>query len=82
VVIQATGRPVAGRRDVDERGVAGPEKMLAFRKSLEDSRQVLYHFFAHEKAFKDERGRHLWAGPTSGRPTRRARPWCCLLEYL
>ncbi|MGI8426825.1 MAG: tetratricopeptide repeat protein [Actinomycetota bacterium] len=42
---------------------AGPQlqKVLAFRKSLEDSRQVLYRFFADEKAFTTEVDRHLRA---------------------
>ncbi|MDQ3583719.1 MAG: tetratricopeptide repeat protein, partial [Pseudomonadota bacterium] len=42
---------------------AGPqlEKVLAFRKSLEDSRQVLYRFFEDEKAFKAEVDKHLRA---------------------
>jgi branched-chain amino acid transport system permease protein len=37
------------------------EKVLAFRKSLEDSRQVLYRLFADEKAFAAEVDRHLRA---------------------
>jgi hypothetical protein len=39
----------------------GPQlqKVLDFRKSLEDSRQVLYHGFANEAEFKAEVDRHL-----------------------
>ncbi len=42
---------------------AGPQlqKVLAFRKSLEESRQVLSHGFANEAEFKAEVGRHLRA---------------------
>ena len=58
---------------------AGPQlqKVLDFRKSLEESRQVLYHGFANEAEFKAEVDRHLRAfakGPTSlnrKSPTRR-----------
>ncbi len=35
--------------------------MLDFRKSLEESRQVLYHGFANEAEFKAEVDRHLRA---------------------
>ncbi len=52
-------------KHVDPASMADPgrelTKILAFRKSLEDSRQVLYRFFADEKAFKDEVDRHLRA---------------------
>jgi tetratricopeptide (TPR) repeat protein len=37
------------------------KEMLAFRKSLEDSRHVLYRFFADEKTFTGEVDRHLRA---------------------
>lgn len=42
---------------------AGPQlqKVLDFRKSLEESRQVLYHRFANEAEFKAEVDRHLRA---------------------
>ena len=42
---------------------AGPQlqKVLDFRKSLEESRQVLYHGFANEAEFKAEVDRHLRA---------------------
>ena len=42
---------------------AGPQlqKVLDFRKSLEESRQVLYHGFATEAEFKAEVDRHLRA---------------------
>jgi len=50
---------------VDPASIADPgphlEKVLAFRKSLEDSRQVLYRIFADEKAFTAEVDRHLRA---------------------
>ncbi len=41
----------------------GPQlqKVLDFRKSLEESRQVLYHGFANESEFKAEVDRHLRA---------------------
>jgi CBS domain-containing protein len=41
----------------------GPQllKVLAFRKSLEESRQVLYHLFSDEAGFKKEVDRHLRA---------------------
>jgi hypothetical protein len=41
----------------------GPQlqKVLDFRKSLEESRQVLYHGFANEAEFKAEVDRHLRA---------------------
>ena len=39
----------------------GSKKVLDFRKSLEDSRQVLYHGFANEAEFKAEVDRHLRA---------------------
>ena len=41
----------------------GPQlpKALDFRKSLEESRQVLYHGFAYEIEFKAEVDRHLRA---------------------
>ncbi|MGH8473678.1 MAG: hypothetical protein ACREVJ_14740, partial [Gammaproteobacteria bacterium] len=52
-------------KDVDPASMAdaGPQlqKVLAFRKSLEDSRRVLYRFFADEKAFTNEVHRHLRA---------------------
>ena len=52
-------------KDIDPGQMADPgrqlEKVLAFRKSLEDSRQVLYRFFADEKAFTAEVDRHLRA---------------------
>ena len=52
-------------RDIDPGQMADPgrqlEKVLAFRKSLEVSRQVLYRFFADEKAFTAEVDRHLRA---------------------
>jgi uncharacterized protein DUF4062/tetratricopeptide repeat protein len=49
--------------DPGSMGDPGPQltKVLAFRKSLEDSRQVLYRFFADEKAFTTEVDRHLRA---------------------
>ena len=49
--------------DPDTMADPGPqvEKVLAFRKALEDSRQVLYRFFADEKAFAAEVDRHLRA---------------------
>ena len=37
------------------------KKVLAFRQSLEDSRQVLHRFFADEQEFKVEVNRHLRA---------------------
>ena len=42
---------------------AGPQlqKVLDFRKSLEESRQVLYHGFANEAEFQAEVDRHLRA---------------------
>jgi hypothetical protein len=42
---------------------AGPQlqKVLDFRKSLEESRQVLYHGFSNEAEFKAEVDRHLRA---------------------
>ena len=42
---------------------AGPQlqKVLEFRKSLEDTRQVLYRFFEDEKAFAAEVDKHLRA---------------------
>ncbi|MBA2593112.1 MAG: DUF4062 domain-containing protein [Gammaproteobacteria bacterium] len=65
---------------------AGPqfEKVLAFRKSLEDSRQVLYRFFEDDKAFAAEVNRHLraYAGAISPRPTRRSRRWSCRSNSL
>ncbi len=52
-------------KHVDPGQMADPgrqlEKVLAFRKSLEDSRQVLYRFFEDDKAFKAEVDRHLRA---------------------
>ena len=41
----------------------GPQlqKVLDFRKSLEESRQVVYHGFANEADFKAEVDRHLRA---------------------
>ena len=52
-------------KHVDPGQMADPgpqlQKVLAFRKSLEDSRQVLYRFFADEKAFTAEVDRHLRA---------------------
>ena len=41
----------------------GPQlqKILDFRKSLKESRQVLYHGFANESEFKEEVDRHLRA---------------------
>jgi len=52
-------------KHVDPGQMADPgkqlEKVLAFRKSLEDSRQVLYRIFEDDKAFKDDVGRHLRA---------------------
>ncbi len=37
------------------------QKVLDFRKSLEESRQVVYHGFANEAEFKAEVDRHLRA---------------------
>jgi hypothetical protein len=52
-------------KHVDPGQMADPgpqlQKVLAFRKSLEDSRQVLYRFFADEKEFTAEVDRHLRA---------------------
>jgi len=36
-------------------------KVLAFRKSLEESRKVLYHFFSDDKEFSSEVDKHLRA---------------------
>lgn len=70
-------------KHVDPGQMADPgpqlQKVLAFRRQLEDSRQVLYRSFADEKAFTAEVDRPY--GPTprasSRGPTRRARPWYC-----
>ncbi len=52
-------------KHVDPASMADPgaqlQKVLDFRKSLEDSRQVLYRFFTDEKAFATEVDRHLRA---------------------
>ena len=52
-------------KHVDPGQMANPgpqlQKVLDFRRQLEDSRQVLYRFFADEKAFKVEVDRHLRA---------------------
>jgi tetratricopeptide (TPR) repeat protein len=52
-------------KHVDPLSMADPgpqlQKVLAFRKSLEDTRQVLYRFFADEKAFAAEVDKHLRA---------------------
>ncbi|MGH8590857.1 MAG: tetratricopeptide repeat protein [Gammaproteobacteria bacterium] len=52
-------------KHVDPGQMADPgpqlERVLVFRKSLEDTRQVLYRFFEDEKAFKDDVDRHLRA---------------------
>lgn len=37
------------------------KKVLAFRKSLEESRKVLYHFFSDDKEFSSEVDKHLRA---------------------
>ena len=50
-------------KHVDTASMADPgeqlKKVLAFRKSLEESRKVLYHFFADEKEFCHEVDKHL-----------------------
>ena len=50
-------------KHIDPRQMADPgpqlQKVLAFRKPLEDSRQVFYHLFADEKEFTAEVDRHL-----------------------
>ncbi|MGH2670287.1 MAG: DUF4062 domain-containing protein, partial [bacterium] len=52
-------------KHVDPGQMADPgpqlEKVLAFRKSLEDSRQVLYRFYEDDKAFAAEVNKHLRA---------------------
>ena len=52
-------------RQVDTTSMADPgeqlKKVLAFRKSLEESRKVLYRFFADEKEFGPEVDKHLRA---------------------
>ncbi|MBL8182740.1 MAG: tetratricopeptide repeat protein [Blastocatellia bacterium] len=52
-------------KHIDPASMADPgeqlKKVLAFRKSLEDSRHVLYHGFADENEFKTEVNRHLRA---------------------
>jgi tetratricopeptide (TPR) repeat protein len=52
-------------KHVDTASMADPgeqlKKVLAFRKSLEDSRHVLYRFFADDKEFTAEVNRHLRA---------------------
>ena len=49
------------RIDPAQMADAGPQlaKVLAFRKKLEETRQVLYRPFADDKAFKRELDRHL-----------------------
>lgn len=52
-------------KHVDAASMADPgpqlKKILAFRKSLEESREVLYHFFADEKEFRRAVDKHLRA---------------------
>ncbi len=52
-------------KDVDPVSIAHPDpqlvKVLAFRRQLEDSRQVYYRSFSDETAFKQEIDRHLRA---------------------
>ncbi|MHC4569963.1 MAG: tetratricopeptide repeat protein, partial [Planctomycetota bacterium] len=51
------------RVDAASEADAGPQlkKVMDFRKQLEDTRQVLYHYFDTEQAFVDEIDRHLRA---------------------
>lgn len=52
-------------KHIDPASMADPgpqlQKVLDFRKSLEETRQVLYHGFANEAEFKAEVDRHLRA---------------------
>jgi tetratricopeptide (TPR) repeat protein len=52
-------------KNVDTASMADPgeqlAKVLKFRRELENSRTVLYHFFADEGQFKDEVDKHLRA---------------------
>ena len=52
------GHPTVIHREIDRCDV---QKVLDFRKSLEETRQVLYHGFANEAEFKAEVDRHLRA---------------------
>ncbi|MCW2480623.1 tetratricopeptide repeat protein [Candidatus Symbiopectobacterium sp. NZEC135] len=51
------------RVDPESEADAGPQlkKVMEFRKQLEETRQVLYHYFDDEKSFVSEVDRHLRA---------------------
>ena len=51
------------RVDAESEADAGPqlEKVMAFRKQLEETRQVSYHYFQDEESFVNEVDRHLRA---------------------
>lgn len=50
-------------KNIDPKSMADPQlgKVLAFRREIEKSRQVLYHTFSDDAAFKTEIDRHLRA---------------------